>query len=129
MFPVLYHEKHIAFITEDERVIPVNAMATKSTPAHQWSFLTNHAHVLLCLASDPDLTVREVAAHVGVTERAVVRIIGELEEAGVVDRIREGRRNHYIVHLEVPLRHALECHRTVGDLVDMVGRVSAPVSD
>ena len=86
-----------------------------------WTFFTNHAHVLLCLAGDPDLTVREVAVRVGITERAVIRIIGELEEGGVLERTREGRRNHYTINTDAPLRHQLERHRVVGDLIRMVG--------
>ena len=88
---------------------------------HSWTFITNHGHVLLCLAHDPDLTVREVAQLVGITERAVIRIIGELEEGGVIERTREGRRNHYTINKDAPLRHELEKHRAVGDLVRLVG--------
>jgi predicted transcriptional regulator len=84
-----------------------------------WSFLTNHTHVLLCIADDPDMTVRDVALRVGITERAVMRIIGELDEAGVLDRTREGRRNHYEIDLELHLRHPIEQHCTVGDMVRM----------
>ena len=86
-----------------------------------WTFFTNHGHVLICLASDPDMTVREVAQHVGITERAVIRIIGELEDGGVLERTREGRRNHYTINAGAHLRHALEQHCVVGDLIRMVG--------
>jgi DNA-binding MarR family transcriptional regulator len=86
-----------------------------------WTFFTNHGHVLLCLAADPDITVREVAARVGITERATIRIIGELEEGGVLERTREGRRNHYTINEKSPLRHELEKHCDVGDLIKMVG--------
>lgn len=89
-----------------------------------WTFITNHGHVLLCLADDPDMTVREVAIRVGITERAVIRIIGELEAGGVLEREREGRRNHYTIDTQAPLRHELEQHRTVGDLIGMVGKTS-----
>lgn len=99
------------------------------TSEHQWSFLTNHAHVLLCLASDPDITVRETALLVGVTERAVIRIIGELEDGGVIERSREGRRNHYTLHPQVTLRHPLERHRRVGDLIEMVGHIPVEAAD
>ena len=60
-----------------------------------WTFLTNHAHVLLSLASNPDATLREVAEQVGITERAAHRIVGELEHEGALTRSRDGRRNHY----------------------------------
>ena len=84
-----------------------------------WSFLTNHAHVLMCVSEDPDITVRDLALQVGITERAVMRIIGELDDAGVLDRTREGRRNHYEINQELHLRHPVEDHCTVGDLIRM----------
>lgn len=90
-----------------------------------WTFLTNHAHVLLCLARDPSLRVRDLADQVGITERAVGTILGELEEAGVIAVKREGRRNTYRVHGRIRLRHPVEAHRTVGDLISLVGADSA----
>jgi DNA-binding Lrp family transcriptional regulator len=75
---------------------------------------------MLCLAASGDLTVREIALKVGITERAVIRIIGELEEGGVLVRVREGRRNNYTINEDAPLRHELERHRTVGDLIRLV---------
>ncbi|MFL6154363.1 MAG: winged helix-turn-helix transcriptional regulator [Ornithinibacter sp.] len=85
-----------------------------------WTFLTNHGHVLVCLAADPEVLVRDVAASIGITERAVQQIIGDLERAGVVVRARVGRRNHYLVSGEQRLRHAVESGVTVGQLVDLV---------
>lgn len=85
-----------------------------------WHFLTNHAHVLLSIAEDPDVTVRDLASRVGITERAVIRIIGELDNEGFVDRERHGRNNHYTIHPELPLRHPVEAHCSVGDLIEMV---------
>lgn len=96
------------------------ARATEEGPG--WTFLTNHAHTLIILASEAELPLREVAARVGITERAVQRIVAELEEAGVLTRERVGRNNRYTVHLGVRLRHPVEAHRTVGDLVKMVHR-------
>ena len=93
-----------------------------------WSFLTNHSHVLLCISEDPDVTVRDLAARVGITERAVMRIIGELDEGGVLERRREGRRNHYTIHEDLPLRHPIEEHCTVGDLIRMFRQTLAPTS-
>lgn len=84
---------------------------------HVWTFLSNYAHVLVCLARQPDLTLREMAEQVGITERAIHRIVGELEHAGVVTKVREGRRNHYELDLSVPMRHPLEDDKTVGDLL------------
>jgi DNA-binding MarR family transcriptional regulator len=89
-------------------------------PEAGWTFLTNHAHVLLCLAEEPDITLREVSARVGITERAVQRVVAELEEAGVLIREREGRRNHYTISRRVQLRHPVEAHRYVGELIDFV---------
>jgi len=95
-----------------------------STPPNPpgWTFLSNHTHVLVCLASDGHQTLREVAAKVGVTERAVQRIVAELEEAGVVRRTRDGRRNTYAIDAQVPLRHPLESHCRIGDLLDLVNK-------
>ena len=85
-----------------------------------WTFLSNHTHVLVCLAADGTLTLREVAARVGVTERAVQRIVAELEDGGVLERQRDGRRNTYRIHLDAPLRHPLEAHCRIGDLIGLV---------
>jgi len=82
-----------------------------------WTFLTNHSHVLLCIAEDPDVLLREVALQVGITERATQRIVAELEEAGYVSHERVGRRNRYEVHAELPLRHPLEDHLEIGALL------------
>lgn len=100
-----------------ERSAPPTAQAA-STPA--WTFLTNHAHVLVCLREQPDTTVRAVAARVGITERAVQRIIADLGDAGFLSWRKFGRQNVYTVHGERPLRHPVESHRTVADLLDMV---------
>lgn len=89
-----------------------------STPERStWTFLTNHAHVMLCLVSDPELRLRDLAARVGITERAAQRIVAELVEGGYIERARVGRRNSYTVHLERPLRHPLEQAHTVGELL------------
>lgn len=87
-----------------------------------WTFLTNHSHVLLCLARDPEVTLREVSIRVGITERAVQRIVADLEAGGVLQRRREGRRNRYEVDATVRLRHPIEKHRTVADLLRMIER-------
>jgi predicted transcriptional regulator len=100
---------------------------TGAGPAHGWTFLSNHGHVLVCLAGSPSMRVREVAARVGISERAVQRIVGELTAAGYVRRTRKGRRNRYTVRGNLPLRHPVEAHRRVGDLVAAVG-APAPVT-
>ena len=88
--------------------------------ARGWTFLSNHAHVLICLATEPDLVVRDVALRVGITERAVHNILADLEAEGLVTRARVGRRNQYELDLDQPLRHPLEAHRTVRQLVRLV---------
>lgn len=88
--------------------------------SHNWTFLSNYAHVLICLADNPDVRLRDVADRVGITERTAFRLIGELEEAGIVERAREGRRNHYVINTKAHLRHPVEEHCTVGDLLEIV---------
>ena len=89
----------------------------RKTDQH-WAFLTNHSHVLICLHRAPDLRLRDVALHVGVTERAVQRIVQELEDARVLERRRSGRRNSYRIALSRPLRHPIESHHMAGDCWD-----------
>ncbi len=91
-----------------------------AVPETAWTFFSNHGHVLLCLASDPDIVLREVALRVGITERAVQRIVRDLEDAGAIRVAREGRRNKYRVNRRLRLRHTIERHRTIGDLLNFV---------
>ena len=93
-------------------------------PALGWTFLTNHSHVLICLHRDPRVRTREVAERVGITERAVQRIIVELEAAGVITREKDGRRNVYHIDHARPLRHPVEQGRTVRDLLKLVDPAS-----
>jgi DNA-binding MarR family transcriptional regulator len=86
-----------------------------------WTLFTNHAHVLFCISEDPDIRLRDVADRVGITERAAQRIVAELEDAGYVTHERNGRRNHYDVNPEARLRHPIEDHVTVGDLLGVLG--------
>ena len=83
----------------------------------EWTFLSNHAHVLICIARDPDSRVRDIADQVGLTVRAVQRILVELEKAGIVEAERIGRRNHYAINLDGPLRHPLEQGASVRNLL------------
>ena len=89
-------------------------------PEPDWTFLTNHAHVLLCIAREPETRMRDVAQLVGITERAVQRIVADLEEAGYIERIRHGRRNRYEVRTNLPLRHPIERHERVSSLIALV---------
>ena len=91
-----------------------------SEQSGSWTFLSNHAHVLVCLARDPDLRLREVADLVGITERAASSIVSDLEAEGYLTRNKVGRRNTYKLHLRKPLRHPLEKSHRVGDLITAV---------
>lgn len=88
-------------------------------PRARWTFLTNHAHVLIALTRDPSARVRDMATLVGITERAVLQILSDLEEAGVIEREREGRRNTYRINQQVPLRHPLESEHRVRELLSL----------
>jgi DNA-binding Lrp family transcriptional regulator len=88
-----------------------------------WTFLTNHAHTLLCIAADPDIRLRDVAQRVGITERAAQRIVAELEGAGYLSHVRIGRRNRYEVNTDLPLRHPLENHLAIGVLLTILTSV------
>lgn len=83
----------------------------------EWGFLTNHAHVLLCVTKESDTRLRHIAACVGITERATHRIVCDLVDTGYLTKHRVGRRSYYEVNLELPLRHALERDHQLGDLL------------
>jgi hypothetical protein len=100
-----------------EALVPA-ARTTHS--GHTWTFLSNHAHVLMCLAIDPEARLRDVADRVGITERAVQKIVADLEAGAVITRERIGRRNRYQLHTQAQLRHPIESHRTIGDLIGLV---------
>lgn len=86
-------------------------------PKAGWTFLTNHAHVLVCIARDPHARIRDLAEQVGITERAVLRIIVELEQEGYLTHTHEGRRNSYRVSGHLPLRHPIERSSKVSALL------------
>ncbi|QDS91522.1 MarR family protein [Roseimaritima multifibrata] len=94
--------------------------AAETATANHWTFLTNHAHVLIVLHAQPDLVLREVAGRVGITERAVQRIVQDLEKEGFLQREKVGRKNHYEVRTTESLRHPIEAHRTIGDLLKLI---------
>ena len=85
----------------------------------QWTFLTNHAHVFVCIHRDPDVRLRDVAARVGITERATQRIVADLVDSGYLARSRVGRRNRYEVRTELPLRHPVEERTSIGALLQL----------
>ena len=122
--------------TAEHRTVKVASHTARRTPSpgsvrrgpgppavagsRHWTFLSNHGHVLVCLARQPEARLRDVALAVGITERAVQKILADLAAAGVVERRREGRRNRYRLHTDRPLRHPIEAHRTVAALLAMV---------
>ena len=87
---------------------------------NKWTFLSNHTHVLICIAKDPTLRMRDLSAEVGITERAVQRIIRDLRAAGYLSLERHGRRNHYLVHSSMPMRHPVESHCLVSELLEPI---------
>lgn len=86
-----------------------------------WTFLTNHSHVLICIAQDPESRLRDIAERVGITERSTQSIVADLVEGGYLTRIRVGRRNRYEVNAELPLRHPVERDHQVGVLLKLLG--------
>lgn len=97
------------------------ANAERGGSSGSWTFLSNHAHVLICLSRNPRQTIPTIAGKVGITPRAVQLILADLIEGGYVERTRVGRRNHYRVNLEGHLRHPLEAEHRVGELIAALG--------
>ena len=94
-----------------------------------WTFLSNHAHVLVLLDSDPGMRVRDIADAIGITERAAQRILADLEHEGYIHRSRAGRRTRYDIHLDRPMRHPVEAAVAVGRVIGAVrGPRSTPAS-
>jgi DNA-binding Lrp family transcriptional regulator len=91
-----------------------------------WSFLTNHARVLLCIAYDPGVRLREIGDAVGITERAAHRIVTELADAGYISRTRVGRRNRYTIQSDLPIPDPLAREQRIGDLLALLERRGAP---
>jgi predicted ArsR family transcriptional regulator len=91
----------------------------------RWSFLTNHARVLLCIAQDPGVRLRDIAATVGVTERSAHDIVTDLVASGYVVKQRDGRRNRYRIQEHLPLRDPITQERTVGEMLDLLVGVNA----
>lgn len=92
----------------------------------RWTFITNHGLVLSYVSHNPSHTAREIANHVGITERTIHKIIGDLEEAGYIERNRVGRKNIYSVDPSLPLRHHTKREILVEDLLDAISHVTPP---
>jgi DNA-binding MarR family transcriptional regulator len=93
---------------------------THEDTTRTWHFLTNHTQVLLCIARDPDVRLRDIAASVGITERATQRILSELVEDGFVSRERTGRRNCYRINPHARMRHPAQVEHEIGELLDLL---------
>ena len=91
---------------------------SSETPQRPWRFVTNHTQVLLCIARDPDVRLRDVAAMVGITERAAQRIVRDLVESGFVTRARVGRRSRYVVNPSRAMRHEAQSDHRIGELLE-----------
>lgn len=87
--------------------------------ATNWTFLSNHAHVLILLAKEPEILLRDVADLVGITERAVQKIVADLEKSGFFKKEKIGRCNRYNINMKIPLRHPLEAHKQIGELLSI----------
>jgi len=95
------------------------ALTNSAANQNSWTFLSNHGHVIICLAQNPETRLRDVAVSVGITERAVIRIIAELEDGGYISKERIGRRNRYAVRSEKSLRHPLEAHHSIKSILSL----------
>lgn len=91
-----------------------------------WRFVTNHTQVLLCIARDGDVRLRDVADKVGITERAAQRIVADLVEAGFVERNKVGRRSHYTIDRSAKMRHPAQMNQEIGDLLDLLRSTDSP---
>jgi DNA-binding MarR family transcriptional regulator len=96
------------------------AQQAQTPPTGTWAFLTNHAHVLLCIARDPHSRARDIAEHVGITERAAQRILADLIADGYVTRTKVGRRNHYEINPRGHLRHPVLRELSIGTLIEVL---------
>lgn len=100
-------------------IVHHGAVVGRSEAARPWTLLTSHGRVLLIIAQEPDLRLRDIAGRAGITERSAQGIVTDLEHAGYIERERVGRRNSYRLHPEMPFRHPAEAGHTVGELLDL----------
>jgi len=112
--------KKLSRIESPPSTTKLKKISPPETAGPVWTYMTNHTHVLVCLAADATLRVRDLAQQVGITERAVQRILADLESAGVLERERDGRRNHYQILKDASLRHPLEDSCSVGGLLKWI---------
>jgi predicted transcriptional regulator len=114
--------------TGDATRVTANMKTSSGNQDHLFRFVTNHAHVLQVISADPTTRLRDIAETVGITERTAAQIVNDLERAGYLTKSRDGRRNRYLVHEGLPLRHPQHRHHTVGDLIRFL-QASAPSSN
>ncbi len=88
-----------------------------------WTFLSHHAHVLLALSENPNLTIEEIAKVAGLTTRSIVNVLKDLEDGGYLSKSKEGRNNHYEINLKANLRHSTSGNHTVGELIKALGKI------
>ena len=98
-------------------MVTANMKSASGNQDQPFRFVTHHAHVLQVIAANPTARLRDIAQTVGITERTAAQIVNDLEQAGYLSKSRDGRRNHYEVHEDLPLRHPQHRHHTVGDLI------------
>jgi DNA-binding MarR family transcriptional regulator len=104
--------------TNTRKVIHDTQIVSSPDRTHTWTFLSNHAQALLCIARDPEVRIRDIAQVVGITERAAQRIVADLIATEYVDRERIGRRNHYRLNSDVKMRHAAQADLRISELLD-----------
>ena len=92
----------------------------------EWSFLTNHARVLVCIAHDPGVRLRDIAKTLDITERSAYSIVTDLTASGYVVKLKDGRRNRYRIQAHLPLREAITQERTIGEVLDILVESKSP---
>lgn len=100
--------------------LAASAVTAVRSAVPAWTFLSNHMHVLVCIAREPEIRLRDIALQVGITERMVQRLVAELVDEGYLLRTRQGRRNVYVVYNDRPLRHPLEAGCTIGKMLELL---------
>jgi DNA-binding MarR family transcriptional regulator len=106
---------------DSKHTISESSVSSAETAQHSWRFLSNHMQVLLCIYDSPEITQREIANRVGITERAAQRIVTDLADGGYITRERTGRRNRYLVDKAKLMRHPAQFGFEVGDLLELLG--------
>jgi len=118
---------YLVFLKADLKIVRIKLMKKKKESIEtiasnqKWTFLSHHAHILICINRDPTVRVRDMAINVGITERAIMGIIEDMVTDGIMVRVKEGRRNKYKINKGIYMRHKLKNNKTVGDLLKLFG--------